>query len=126
MMPVGQRHPRFAASASFQTRCLRLAFTILLVGFSLLAIVTEAQGEERWAQWRGNQANGVALGDGFPRRWSARGETGVENRGIAWRFLDPGIGSSTPILLGDRILMTTGVDSQNRLLCLDAVNGKLL
>lgn len=127
MMPVFKCHPRFAARAFFQTHCRRLAFTILLVGFGLLAIMPDALGEDRWPQWRGKQANGVAAGDGFPLRWSARGETGAEeNKGIAWRFLDPGSGSSTPIVLGDRILMTSGMNSQNRLLCLDAVNGKLL
>ncbi|TVQ02208.1 MAG: pyrrolo-quinoline quinone [Planctomycetaceae bacterium] len=72
--------------------------------------------DQPWTQWRGAGAAGVALGEGFPTTWSA-------GEGIVWKLADPGVGSSTPILQGDRVLMTSGVDHQNRLLCIDATSG---
>lgn len=127
MMPIFKCRPSFAARMSLQARGRHAALTILTAGFGLFAALSQAQGEDQWPQWRGSQASGVAPGDGFPLRWSAQGGTGnKESKGIVWRFPEPGIGSSTPIVLRDRILMTSGVNGQNRLLCLDAVKGELL
>jgi outer membrane protein assembly factor BamB len=117
---------RASAGAFFQARFRGVAFSIFAMGFVLLAAGSAVRCQDLWPQWRGNQANGVAQGEGFPLRWSAKGEPGEKEDGIAWRYPDPGIGSSTPIVVRDRILITSGVNSQNRLLCLDATKGTLI
>lgn len=74
---------------------------------------------EQWMHWRGADQNGVASGEGFPTQWS-------ESEGIVWRVDIPGSGSSTPVVVGNRALLTSGVDGQNRLLCIDTDTGSTL
>lgn len=87
-----------------------------LAWFTQIAVT---RADQPWPQWRGERSSGVASGKDFPITWSA-------DQGIVWKFTDPGVGSSTPILVGDRTLMTSGVDGQNRLLCVDTASGSLL
>jgi outer membrane protein assembly factor BamB len=75
-----------------------------------------------WPQFRGPQSNSVATGAQPPATWS-------ETENIAWRADLPGRGPSSPIVVGDRVVVTCsgGID-QNRLhvLCFDAQTGKPL
>ena len=64
-----------------------------------------AQGPDvhrHWHQWRGPLANGVATTANPPLEWS-------ETRNIRWKTEIPGRGSSSPIVWGDRIYLTTAV-----------------
>jgi outer membrane protein assembly factor BamB len=54
-----------------------------------------------WPYWRGPNADGVASGDA-PLRWS-------DTEHIAWKAAVPGRGHSSPVLWGDRLLLTTAV-----------------
>lgn len=63
-----------------------------------------------WPNWRGPNGNGsVASGD-FPTSWTANN--------AAWKYVLPGKGSSTPIVLGDRIYLTTPAAGQDAVLAL--------
>ncbi len=62
-----------------------------------------------WASWRGPNGNGVADGSGYPTEWS-------DSKNIAWKVELPGRGSSTPIVWGDKIFLTCGIDGKNGLL----------
>lgn len=93
-----------------------LAIGSLIVAFGAFS-PTIAIADD-WPQWRGKSASGVADGDGFPVRWSPA-------EGFKWKWDDPGIGSSTPVLLGDRALVTSGIDGQNRLLSIDLETGEI-
>jgi outer membrane protein assembly factor BamB len=63
-----------------------------------------ASAETNWPQFRGPGSKGVAAGDTLPDRWSA-----TEN--VAWKTNLPGRGWSSPIVWGNRILLTTVVNS---------------
>lgn len=78
-----------------------LAAVVLL---SCLHEMLSAQTQEHWPQFRGPDARGVASGPNLPDRWSAR-----EN--IAWKTDVPGRGWSSPIAWGDRVYLTTAVNS---------------
>lgn len=57
-----------------------------------------------WPQFRGPKASGVAEGKNLPDRWSA-----TEN--VAWKRDIPGRGWSSPIVWGNRVFLTTVVNT---------------
>ncbi len=65
----------------------------------LLGLVSAPRLPGNWPQWRGPSADGVSLESKVPTSWSA-----TEN--VAWRAPLPGLGTSTPILWGDRAFLT--------------------
>ena len=69
----------------------------LLLGLALFA----AQND--WPQWRGLNNDGMARGDA-PTEWS-------DTKNIAWRVEIPGRGHSSPVIWGDKIFLTTAVQS---------------
>jgi outer membrane protein assembly factor BamB len=68
--------------------------------FSALAwSVVQSDGD--WPYWRGPAADGMAVGDA-PVHWS-------DTQNVKWRTDIPGRGSSSPVIWGDRIFITTAV-----------------
>jgi outer membrane protein assembly factor BamB len=57
---------------------------------------------EDWPQWRGPAGHGISTESGLPTSWSAR-------EGMAWKVPLAGIGASSPIVLGDRVFVTSQV-----------------
>jgi outer membrane protein assembly factor BamB len=82
---------------------------------------------ESWPQFRGPTGQGVYAGAHLPLEWSP-------SKNIVWKQPVPGKGWSSPILLDNRIYLTTAVpqgagkqsDQSLRVLCLDAENGKTI
>lgn len=74
--------------------------TRLLAGF--LVLVPLACHAADWPQFRGPAGNGIAEGVSIPSSWDA--ETNV-----AWRIDIPGDGWSAPIVVGEKIYLTTAV-----------------
>lgn len=72
-----------------------LSITFVIVQIAL------ASGPGDWAQWRGPNWNGVAIGDA-PLKWS-------DTENIKWKAAIPGRGHSSPVIWGDRIFVTTSV-----------------
>ena len=60
------------------------------------------QGDGHWANWRGPNGNGLAPNSNPPTEWS-------EEKNIRWKIDIPGLGSSSPIIFGDRIYVTTAI-----------------
>lgn len=54
---------------------------------------------EDWPQWRGPHGNGVSEEKGLPTRW------GKDD--VAWKSRLGGLGISSPIVLGDRVFVTS-------------------
>jgi outer membrane protein assembly factor BamB len=54
-----------------------------------------------WPYWRGPAADGMAVGDA-PVHWS-------ETQNVKWKADIPGRGSSSPVIWGDQIFLTTAV-----------------
>ena len=85
---------------------------------------------ENWTRFRGPNGTGVTA-DSAPETWS-------NTAGIKWKSELPGIGVSSPIIVGDRVFVTcysgygtpAGVgsmaDLKRHLVCLDRMSGKSL
>jgi outer membrane protein assembly factor BamB len=88
----------------------------------LLALLLSTRvGAENWPHWRGPFLNGSTTETGLPTTWSK-----TEN--VAWVTPMPGPGSSTPIVWGDRVFVTSVEDKSKMLvaICVDAKDGKVL
>ena len=85
----------------------------------LLAAATAPAGD--WPHWRGPNLNGSTDETNLPASFSK-----TEN--IAWVVRTPGISGSTPIVLGERIYMTSPTYINDNLLamCLSTRDGKTL
>jgi outer membrane protein assembly factor BamB len=95
---------------------LRIATLALLA--SLAAASASA---DEWPGWRGPRGDGTSIEPSFPLRWSA-----TEN--VIWKVSIPGKGHSSPVVWGDRILVTSCLEdsSERKLLCLDRKDGRVL
>jgi len=93
-------------------------FALLMCCALWLARSAEA---EDWPQWRGPRGDGTSLETDLPTHWSA-------NQNVAWKTPIPGIGHSSPIVVGDRVFVTTCIDqSEKRLvLCISRRDGTVL
>ena len=91
-----------------------------------LAVAFSADAAD-WSRFRG--PNGVAFSDAsnIPTEWD-------DKTNLAWKTPLPGPGSSSPIVVGDRVFLTcfTGVEGSNvdklerHLICVSLVDGKIL
>ena len=61
----------------------------------------ELSGED-WPQWRGPSSNGVSSEANLPARWST-------DSNIVWKVALAGLGGSSPIVLGNRVFVTSQV-----------------
>jgi len=83
---------------------------LLLLLTLILSLFTTTRADD-WHQWRGPHQNGVVEGD-FPTQWG-------EDENIVWKVQLPGWGTSTPAIWGEQIFVTTKIDEDNGLICLD-------
>jgi outer membrane protein assembly factor BamB len=94
-------------------------FVSILLNVSLAFSVVVA-GD--WAEWRGPARDGISTEKNLPEKWSPTGEN------LAWKA--PYGGRSAPIVMGDRVYLQNvagaGETEQERILCFNADNGKLL
>jgi outer membrane protein assembly factor BamB len=76
-----------------------------------------------WPGWRGPNADGVADGRNLPVRWSK-----TEN--VRWFARLPGWGTSSPVVYGERVFVTSHLTDRDRkallTLCFDRATGKEL
>ena len=81
---------------------------------------------ESWSNWRGPEHNGVSRERDLPETWSPKADAPDSN--LVWKA--PYGGSTTPIIQGGRIYFIgkvgEGETLQERVLCLDEADGKLL
>ena len=67
---------------------------------SIGAAPADHSTEKNWHQWRGPANNGVSKTANPPSEWS-------EEQNIAWKAPMEGRGTSSPIVWGDRVFLTT-------------------
>src|SRR5437867_3724632 len=76
-----------------------------------------------WPQWRGPNASGVADGRSLPTHWSQTGN-------IRWSVKLPGWGTSSPVVYGERLFVTSQVEQGGKksllTLCFHRDTGKEL
>lgn len=93
---------------------------LCLVAFNSLLITGEAAD---WPRWRGPNADGVVTTGKLPERWS-------QTENVAWVVKLPGWGTSSPVVYGKRLFVTTQVEEGGKksllILCLDRDTGKEL
>jgi len=74
-----------------------------VAGFIILALfLANGWTAENWPQWRGPAANGISEEKGPPVEWGPE-------QNIAWKVPLRGMGTSTPIVWGDRVFITVQV-----------------
>lgn len=109
---------------------MRLAKFSYLMAACFAAMVPVVAAAD-WPQFRGPGGLGMAADKGLPVTWSA-------DSNLAWKTELPGAGASSPIVVGDKILVTCysgyGLDKtdpgdmknlQRHLVCLDRAGGKI-
>ena len=108
-------------------RCSR--FNLLFDVWALfpLALNSPARAED-WPGWRGPRGDGTSTEKGIPTKWG-------KDDNIAWKAAVPGRGHSSPVIWGDRVFLTSGLEKDGKqflkegkqlLLCLDRKDGKIL
>ena len=78
-----------------------------VIGTSILLLLLCAPAiADNWPGWRGNGA-GVSHDGSYVSEWSA-------TKNVLWKTSIPGSGHSSPIVFGDRVFVTTAVESAQR------------
>jgi outer membrane protein assembly factor BamB len=74
---------------------------------------------DNWLQWRGPNGNGTAAPEANPPlTWS-------ETENVRWKARIPGRGHSSPIVLGDLVVLTTATEDAQFVFAYDRKNGKI-
>lgn len=92
----------------------------LLSVLSSFAFVSLGRAED-WPGWRGPRLDGSSLEKNLPTTWS-------DKDNVAWKASIPGIGHSSPIVVGDRVYVTSCLLKEEKrvLYCFDRRDGKKL
>jgi outer membrane protein assembly factor BamB len=103
---------------------LRASVFLMLILFGSTAFPAEPKPPTTdWPRWRGPNADGVADGRNLPLRWS-------QTENVRWSVRLPGWGTSSPVVYGNRVFVTSQLQEQGKkallTLCLDRTNGKEL
>jgi outer membrane protein assembly factor BamB len=88
--------------------------------FWLLLAVTVAAGAADWPRFRGPNGAGCGEAPGLPASWTSND--------YRWVATLPGVGHSSPVVVGPRLFVTCGENSNATriVVCLDAMSGKKL
>jgi outer membrane protein assembly factor BamB len=112
---------RFAAQTSAFAFAFVFAFAFAFVVAIVIASSIAVAGAGDWPSWRGPHENGASDEATLPTKFSR-----TEN--VLWKADMPGPAASTPIVLGDRVFLSTTDEANKKLLamCLDRKTGKEL
>lgn len=111
----------------------RFCRTEMLLAFVLVVFGNAASGHSAdWSRFRGPNGSAVSDAQGVPTDWS-------DSKNLAWKTELPGPGSSSPIIVGDRVFITcySGYGTsrgaagdikqlQRHLICVSLKDGKIL
>ena len=92
---------------------VRLALLALLIPLFVIG--------ENWPRFRGETGQGLSSETGLPSHWSV-------SENIKWKAMIPGNGWSSPVIWGDRVVVTSTTDDDRscRVICLDVETGKVI
>jgi len=96
--------------------------TGVLFFFATFSTFVSADEKHDWRIWRGPNRNGIAnVKDRVPISWNAA-------TNIRWKAAVPGRGHSSPIVVGDQVILTTADESQHiqSVISFDRTTGKQL
>ena len=75
---------------------------------SVAACTTQSPAQQNpswWSNWRGPEGTAIARSGNPPTEWS-------EDRNIRWKVPIPGFASSSPIIWGNQVFLTTAIDTE--------------
>lgn len=75
----------------------------------------------QWPSFRGPWGDGVCRMPDIPEAWNEK-----ENQAIVWKSEVPLPGFSSPIVWDDRVYLTGATETEQKIFCFDANDGKLL
>lgn len=78
---------------------IRLFLSVMLTAACLFLVPPQSQAAD-WSQFRGPSGNGVSDSTGLPTEWNSE-------KNIVWKAKLPGHGSSSPVLFGDQVFVTS-------------------
>src|SRR5439155_13648533 len=94
--------------------------TPVLFLLALLGVTAEAQD---WPEFRGPTGQGISTERGLPLEWS-------ESRNVIWKTPVPGLGWSSPVVVGGRVWLTTAIAQRGaaslRAVAFDVATGNLV
>jgi outer membrane protein assembly factor BamB len=98
----------------------RLQSLAAVLALFLLPQVARAAEADNWPRFRGPNGAGVSEAATVPAQWT--------EKDYNWKVELPGGGHSSPVVWGDRIFVTSGLDDTGRrmVLCLKAADGSVL
>jgi outer membrane protein assembly factor BamB len=101
--------------------------SVTFVALLTFGISSLAQADQ-WGHWRGPTGNGVSIEGHPPTEWST-------TKNVKWKVEIPGRGSSSPVIWGQQVFVTTAVPADGNarkgkldyeMMCFDRSNGKLI
>jgi hypothetical protein len=94
---------------------------VLVASFVLTSLACGHEPANDWPRWRGPNADGIADERKVPIRWS-------QTENIRWSVKLPGWGTSSPVVHGDRVFVTSHLKDKKSLLtlCFDRNSGQEL
>ncbi len=78
---------------------IRMFLSVMLTAACLSLVPRQSQAAD-WSQFRGPSGNGVSESTGLPTEWNSE-------KNIVWKAKLPGHGSSSPVLFGDQVFVTS-------------------
>ncbi|WP_417391401.1 PQQ-binding-like beta-propeller repeat protein [Gimesia sp.] len=78
---------------------IRMFLPVMLTAACLSLVPRQSQAAD-WSQFRGPSGNGVSESKGLPIEWNSE-------KNIVWKAKLPGHGSSSPVLFGDQVFVTS-------------------
>src|SRR5437867_451421 len=93
---TSDRRPDWGEPGRWKTPFMIKFRVALIFTFTL----TVAVHGENWPNWRGPSSTGISTETGLPVRWS-------DTENVAWKASIRGLGISSPIVWGDRVIVTS-------------------
>jgi outer membrane protein assembly factor BamB len=72
----------------------------ILLSFAILSLPSSTLHAADWPCWRGPDGLGVSVEQNLPSEWS-------QTKNLAWKTEIPGRGASSPVVVGDRVYVTS-------------------
>lgn len=83
------------------------AYLLLVLGLLASCLAAGSSLSADWPQFRGPDNNGVATDANLPSEWSA-------TKNLVWKASIPGVGWSCPIVVGDKVFVTTAITEKQQ------------
>ena len=94
---------------------------VLILTSLVVCLTSFSASAENWPRFRGPGGQGHSTETQVPLHWS-------KSENLAWRTEIPGLGWSSPVVWGNRVVVTSTTDEDRscRVICLDSNSGEIL